>query len=246
MITLGLILFTFIILLYSKDLELTLFKSLIKNERTKDNFYSLIVGALLFPYTLTKFFKIKKQTIMNSIKKLIPIAILAIVAIYLGSSFISVNNRDKMLRNTFIQKIDQRTAFYDKMWKIISQKSQIALKNDSSFQNIINIQVTGQKNGENVMWAWVQQSNPTATFTEVSKLYADIGRVVESEREGFYEREIDLQSVVQQHSNLVDMFPGSMIMWILGRDKLVYKPITSDQTDNVIKTGKDNNTELFK
>lgn len=183
---------------------------------------------------------------MNLIKKLIPISIIAMIVIYLGSSFISVNNRDKILRNTFTQKIDQRTAFYDKMWKIISQKSQIAIKNDSSFQNIVNIQVTGQKNGENVMWAWVQQSNPTATFSEVSALYAELGRVIESEREGFYEREIDLQSVVNQHSNLVDIFPGSIIMWILGRDKLVYKPITSDQTDNVIKTGKDNNTELFK
>lgn len=183
---------------------------------------------------------------MNLIKKLIPISIIAMIVIYLGSSFISVNNRDKILRNTFTQKIDQRTAFYDKMWKIISQKSQIAIKNDSSFQNIVNIQVTGQKNGENVMWAWVQQSNPTATFSEVSALYAELGRVIESEREGFYEREIDLQSVVNQHSNLVDVFPGSLIMWVLGRDKLFYKPITSDQTDNVIKTGKDNNTELFK
>jgi hypothetical protein len=31
----------------------------------------------------------------------------------------------------------------------------------------------------------------------------------------------------------------------MGRTKLSYKPITSDVTDEVIKTGKDNNTKVF-
>jgi hypothetical protein len=31
----------------------------------------------------------------------------------------------------------------------------------------------------------------------------------------------------------------------MGRDRLIYKPITSDKTDDVIKTGKDNDTKVF-
>lgn len=180
-----------------------------------------------------------------NIGKYLVIGVLAVILFWFIGSFISISNRDKQLRNVFTQKISERTTFYDKMWKTLSQKSQITIKNDSSFQNIVNLQVTGQKTSENTMMVWIQQSNPSASFTEVSKLYQELSLAVEAEREGFYEREKDLQSVKLQHDNLIDMFPGSLILSILGREKLIYKPITSDITDEVIKSGKDNNTKLF-
>jgi hypothetical protein len=31
----------------------------------------------------------------------------------------------------------------------------------------------------------------------------------------------------------------------MGRTRLTYKPITSDRTDEVIKSGKDNNVDVF-
>ena len=239
---------TFIWLLYSDKIEITIFKSYIQKETTLiQDMFAYTVLSIIFPYTIYKLIK-NKQIQMNTkqIKNIVIIAFLAVTFIYLGSAFITTNNTDKSLRNTFTAKISERTTFYDKMWKIISQKSQIAIKNDSSFQRIVNLQVSGQKNGENVMWAWVQQSNPTATFGEVSSLYRELGQAIEAERNGFFEQEKVLQSIKLQHDNLCDMFPGSLIMYILGRDKLNYIPITSDVTENVIKTGKDNNVELFK
>lgn len=242
------IIVTFIWLLYSKNIEITIFKSYIQKETTLiQDLFAYTLLAIIFPYTILKLIK-NKNLKMNTkqIKNIIIIAFLSVTLIYLGSAFISTNNTDKSLRNTFTAKISERTSFYDKMWKIISQKTQIAIKNDSSFQRIVNLQVSGQKNGENVMWAWVQQSNPTATFNEVSSLYKELGQAIEAERNGFFEQEKILQSIKLQHDNLCDMFPGSLIMSILGRDKLNYKPITSDITENVINTGKDNNTDLFK
>lgn len=238
---------TFIWLLYSDKIEITIFKSYIQKETNiYQDIFAYTVLSVLFPYTIIKLIKNKKIK-MNTkqIKNLVIIIVLAVSFFYLGSAFITTNNADRTLRNVYTAKINERTTFYDKMWKIISQKSQIALKNDSAFQNIVNLQVTGQKNGENVMWAWVQQSNPTATFTEVTSLYRELGQAIEAERNGFFEQEKVLQSIKLQHDNLCDMFPGSMIMWILGRDKLNYVPITSDQTINIINTGKDNNVKLF-
>ena len=129
------------------------------------------------------------------IKNLVIIGAVIFALFTLSGSFISFSNNEIDLRNQFEQKIDERTAFYDKMFKVISQKTQIAVKNDSSFIKVVNAQVQGQKNGEQVMWAWVQQSNPTATFTEVTKLYADLSRAIEGERAGFFEQEKVLQDV---------------------------------------------------
>jgi hypothetical protein len=47
------------------------------------------------------------------------------------------------------------------------------------------------------------------------------------------------------HNNLIQKFPNSFYNFFFGRDALIYKPITSDQTDEVIKSGKDNNTKIF-
>ena len=43
------------------------------------------------------------------------------------------------------------------------------------------------------------------------------------------------------HKNLVMKFPASLFLSV---EPLKYKPITSDITDEVIKTGKDNKTIL--
>jgi hypothetical protein len=177
------------------------------------------------------------------------LAILAIVFIPLFSIVgcaISQSNQEVELRNQFNQKITERTAFYDKMWKIISQKSQIALRNDSSFRQNINIIMEGRKDGQQVFFKWITETNPNANYSEVSVLYKDLSRAVEAEREGFFNQEKVLQDIKLQHDNLLSRFPSTIIMSMLGRHHLVYKPITSDRTDRVIESGKDNNTNVFE
>ncbi len=182
---------------------------------------------------------------MKSFKSLAIAAVSVIFLLVIIGNVISTSNKEVDLRTAFNQKMTERTAFYDKMWKTISQKTQIAIQNDSSFKRVVDMQVTGQKNGENVMWAWVKQSNPAATFSEVSALYKDLGRSIEAEREGFFQQEKVLQDVKLQHDRLRNRFPSNIIMSILGRKELPYKPITSDRTDGVIKSGKDNDVKLF-
>lgn len=167
-----------------------------------------------------------------------------IVLLVLLSSFISFSNDEIKLRNTFTQKFDERTAFYDKMFKVVAQRTQIAVKNDKAFRDVVNAQVTGQKTGEQAMMVWITQSNPAATFSEVSKLYQELGRAVEAQREGFFIQEKVMQDVVKQHSNLIETFPGSFYNLFFSREKLVYKPIQSTITEQVMKTGKDDNVKL--
>ena len=164
------------------------------------------------------------------------------VPLFLG--FVSFSNSEIDLRNAYVQKIDERTSFYDKMYKVLAQKSQIAVKNDASFKENINIIMSGRKDSEQVVFKWITESNPNADFKAVSEIYKDLSRAVEAERQGFFEQEKFLQDIVRQHSNLVDKFPGSFYNAFMSRDKLSYIPIKSTLTEEVMKTGKDDNVKL--
>lgn len=183
------------------------------------------------------------------ISKLIKYGIIGVIVIGIFaiiSSVISTSNEEVGLRNQFKQKMDERTAFYDKMWKTINQKGQIAVKNDSSFVRNINIIMENRKDAPGLVMKWLQESNPNANFNVVSELYADLSRTIEGERDGFFMQEKAIMDIVLQHDNLMEKFPSGFILkTFMGRKNLVYKPITSDRTDGVIKSGKDNDTKVF-
>lgn len=181
-------------------------------------------------------------------KKILTISIILgvlITGIVIFSGFISFSNEEITLRSSFKQKYDERTAFYDNMWKTLSQKGQIAVKNDSSFRKNIDIIMSGRKDSQGLFMKWVTETNPNANYSEVADLYKDLSRSVEAKREQFFVEEKYMQDIVMQHTNLIQRFPGSLYNWFYGRQMLVYKPITSTLTDEVMKTGKDDNVKLF-
>jgi len=54
-----------------------------------------------------------------------------------------------------------------------------------------------------------------------------------------------IQGIVLEHDNIMSKFPSGFILSMFGRSKLSYKPITSDKTDGVIQSGKDNDVSVF-
>lgn len=181
----------------------------------------------------------------STLFKLLGIATLVIILIAVAGSIISFSNTEIDLRNRFTQKHQERTAFYDKMWKVLSQKGQIAVKNDSSFQNNVNAIMAARKDAPGLFMKWVTESNPNANFETVTKLYEDLSRAVEGQREGFFMQEKMMQGIVLEHSNLIQKFPGSFWNMFMSRKPIDYKPITSDRTDDVMESGKDNDVKLF-
>lgn len=182
---------------------------------------------------------------MKQFKTIAILGIVLIPILIIIFSTISLSNREVLLRNQFEQKIDQRTAFFDKMFKIISQKSQITIKNDSSFRKNVEIVMSGRKDSEGLVMKWITETNPNANYSEVSSLYRDLSRTIESQREGFFVEEKMIQDIVRQHKNMIRTFPSGFILKnLFGVEEIVYKPITSDITEEVIKTGKDNNIDL--
>lgn len=180
----------------------------------------------------------------SKIVKLGLLGLLLVFLIVLASSFVSFSNTEINLRNNFEQKEKERVAFYDKMAKTFSQKSQVAVKNDSSFRKNIDIIMEGRKDSEQVMFKWIKEVNPNAEYKEVSALYKDLSRSIEAQREGFFNQEKVLQDLVRQHTNHLQLFPNSFYNFFFGRELLKYNPIQSDLTREVFATGTDNNTKL--
>lgn len=177
--------------------------------------------------------------------RLFIIAVIVVVVSGLGMHLVTVSNGETLLRNRFEQKIDERKAFFDKMHKIIAQKSQVSVKNDSSFRKNVEIIMAGRKDAEGTFMKWIQESNPNADYKEVAALYKDLSRSIEAEREGFFVQEKVIQDIVREHKDLIRTFPSNIFMWVLGRHELNYTPISSDFTDEVFKTGKENDINLF-
>lgn len=176
---------------------------------------------------------------------LVWLVIIGIPVIFLISTYASFNNREVDLRTTFEMQMKNRSALYDKMWKVIAQKAQITKAYDSSFIRIVNAAMDPRKDGANIMMKWVQESNPTLQAGTVQELYKDLGRTIESERTAFFEREETLASIQQQHSKFLRSFPNNFYNVFMGRKELEYKPITSDRTEDVMRTGKDNSISVF-
>lgn len=181
-------------------------------------------------------------------KKIITISVILGLLIIGGiflANIIGFSNDENTLRRTYDQKMSERTAFYDKMWKLLSDKSKITLKMDTSFHKMINEIMINRKDGENVMMKWITESNPGITFDKVADAYESLSRSLEAEREGFFQQEKVLQDVVKQHTILITNFPGAFYNLFFNRQILNYKPITSDRTDDVMRTGKDNQSMVF-
>ena len=181
-------------------------------------------------------------------KKLTTLIIMGIVIFsgtLLTSMLISTNNEEVVVRTKFEQKLNERKAFYDKMWKTLSQKGQIALKNDSSFQKNVIIIMQGRKDSPSVFMKWITETNPNANYEQVAKLYESLSQSVEAQRDGFFETEKILADIKRTHDNLLRTFPSNIFFSILGRQQLAYEPISSERTDNVFLTGKDNDIKVF-
>lgn len=153
-------------------------------------------------------------------------------------------NTEVDLRNRFDQKMEERVAFYNKMFQTIQSKTEIALKNDESFRENVNIIMQGHTPPENVMWQWVQQVNPNANYDAVADLYQNLANTVAGEREGFFRTEKMLQDIKMQHINHLQKFPNNIYNAFFNRKPLEYTPIQVDTVKQVFETGVEPEADL--
>lgn len=162
----------------------------------------------------------------------------------LFSYVVGINNREVRLRNTITAKQLDNTSEYDNMWKKISQVAQVTDAQKEALKEIFvgYAEARTQDAGANQIMTWVKESVPnvdTSTFNQLMN-------VITGSRDSFTFRQKELVDLKREHDIMLDTFPQSVVLSILGRQKIDIVIVTSTRTENAFKTGSDDDVQVFK
>ena len=171
-----------------------------------------------------------------NIVKAIVISLLSLIVVsfFIG---VSANNKEISIRSHITAQKQVVEAYYDKLWKVISQKAQVAEKYKDAFKETYQALIEGRYGNEKggSLMRFISESNPAFDVS----LYKDLQQSIEAERAGFFmeqKRLIDL-------SNIRKSFPYSV--FIGGRADIPITIVSSSATKKVIETGIEDSIKVF-
>ncbi len=162
-----------------------------------------------------------------------------IIAVIIG---VSASNKEIRLRSQITAQKQVCEAFYDKLWKVIAQKAQVADQYKDAFKEIYPQLIEGRYGNEKggTLMKWITESNPTFDVS----LYKDLMTSIEAERAGFFMEQKRLVDLNNEHRIIRQTFPASI--FIGGRSDIAITIVSSDATKKVMETGKENDIDIFK
>jgi len=192
-------------------------------------------------------FTSKSDTKSISISKFLRYSFTIILLIFIikWSSFgiqssYGIYNRSTLYHNAYNQKTNERIGFYDKLWKTYLTKEKITNVNKETFIEVSKIIMENRKDGQNVTWKWLQE-NQQIPYSEFVKFYEDLSNFIESQREGYYQLEIQCQNIATANNILLDTFPNNMYNKLLKCEHIKFEyGYLSDSTNNVFNSKKEN------
>jgi len=155
---------------------------------------------------------------------------------------VSASNKEIKIRSQITAQKEVCEAFYDKLWKVISQKAQVAEQYKGAFKDIYPQLIEGRYGNEKggSLLKMITESNPTFDIT----LYHELSESIEAERAGFFMEQKKLVDLNNEHRIIRQTFPSSI--FIGGRPDIEIVIVSSDKTKEVMKTGKENDVDVFK
>jgi hypothetical protein len=148
-------------------------------------------------------------------------------------------NASKKYCNEYVQKVQEKKGFYDKLWKTYLQKEKITNISKETFIEVTKIIMENRKDGEQIMWKWVQE-NQQIPYSEFTKFYTDLSNFITEQREGYFNIEKECQIIANSNNTLLDTFPHNIYNKILNCERITFEyGFTSDSTETVFKTKKE-------
>lgn len=179
------------------------------------------------------------------------IVILSAIGFFLVSSLftgcwavsknIDTDNTEVSLKNAITAKKTDQEATFDKMWKVLNQKAQVADQYKEAFKDIYPKLIEGRySQGDGSLMKWITESNPSFDVS----LYKDVMNSIEIERNGFLTTQRQLMDLKRTHDNLRLQWPSK---WFINDDvkEIEITIVSSTHAKEVIKSGKDDEVELF-
>jgi hypothetical protein len=179
---------------------------------------------------------------MDQLKKWIPAILGGLFLFFMVVGYITTSNTEITLRNRVSAQQTTCEAYYDKVWKIISQKAQVADKYKETFKDIYPKLMEGRYGGDNgnLLMKWITESNPNFDVS----LYKDLSASIEAERTGFFMEQKKLIDINNAHKTYKSVFPASFFFLFSNRPDVEIKVITSSKTQDVYKTGNEDDIKI--
>lgn len=182
-------------------------------------------------------------------KKIVLLSIAAVVflfslitGIWAINKNIDTDNTEVSLRTAITAKKSDQEATFDKMWKVLQQKAQVTDQYKQAFADIYPKLIEGRySQGDGALMKWITESNPTFD----TKLYENLMNSIEVERNGFLTTQRQLIDLKREHDKLFGTWPYK---WFIndGIQPIQITVISSTHAKEVIKSGKDDDVDLFK
>lgn len=154
---------------------------------------------------------------------------------------VSTYNSQASLKNTYEMKVKDNSSEFDNMWKKISQVTQIADAKKEAFREIFNGYAnarTPQDAGRAMFW--VKENAPNLDLS----VYDKAQNIIVGSRDSWTFRQKELVGIAEAYNKNLVTFPKNFFLGMFGFQKIDPKVITSSRTEEVFRTGKDDDVNL--
>lgn len=158
--------------------------------------------------------------------------ILLLLAVIIIAYFISAYNTELRLRNLVLAQQDICEANFDKMWKVIKQSTHVSDAYLETFKEIYPKLIAGRYQGKDM--AFIVEQNPPLD----SSILRQLATAIEANRQEFFAQQRLLVARQKEHSAYIHSIPACMVL--LSAQEIKTTIITSDYTENVYASGKEN------
>lgn len=154
-------------------------------------------------------------------------------------------NTAKNLRLAYEAKEKANTAVFDNMFKVIAQNSQIPGEKAKQIKGILEVYVGGRGgNDAGKVVTMIREAVPNIELPE----YGQLMNIITGARNTWTRNQEEIVNVANEYNKYItDVGPvRSVVVMMAGFQKIDPKVITSDKTEEVFSTQRDNDTKLFQ
>lgn len=174
---------------------------------------------------------------------LMGLGVIALIGLVLAFGIVGMYNGQSTIKNTYEMKVKDNQSEFDNMWKKIQQVTQIPEAKKNAFKEIfVEYANARTQQGQNQMMTWIKESAPNVDLNT----YDNAMNILVASRDSWTMRQKELVDIARVYNQNLVVFPKNLILGAFGFKSIDPNIITSTRTDEAFKTGKDDNTELFK
>jgi hypothetical protein len=154
--------------------------------------------------------------------------------------YFTFNNKEVALRKEAEAQRGKIESVYDTMWKVLKQEAGVTEQYRKTFEEIYPKLIAGRyEKDRGQLLKMIQESNPAFD----TRLYDKLMQSIEVQRAYFATAQQRMLDILRERETLLESMPS---MWFIrNKQKIDYVVISSDVTESVINTRRENDIDLF-